>query len=222
MPLIRVFYKTGEVFSALREDSWILPLLGFMAVAVLVTSLLIGNVGWAKITNTAEQLDSRASQFSAEKLQVLVLSGTAIKTAFRLAGAALAALAVHFLVWWTPARTGYGKILAICLYALYMQSAVNLVIMFSSAMYYRLAELPVGVYDAVRIHCGMLIGPLGAHGRVYEMAKSLDILTMSALLIAAFGFTKIMPRLTFPTAGMMTFTLWAAWAVVRVKLDATQ
>ncbi|WP_321476056.1 hypothetical protein [uncultured Paludibaculum sp.] len=220
MSLIRVFYKTAKVFSDLRENAWILPLIAFVVSSFLVSSLIVGLVGWGPITDTARQLDSRASQIGTEKLQIFILLGAAAKTALLVVAVAFAALAIHLLIWGAIARASYCKILAVCLYAAYMRSAVDLVIILTSATYCWLFGLPVTVYNADRINIGMLISEPVSRGRIYEAAKTLDILMIGALIITAFGLSKAVPRFLFQNAAILVFALWVAWALVSTKLPA--
>ncbi|QOY86401.1 hypothetical protein [Paludibaculum fermentans] len=220
MSLIKVFYKTGEVFTDLGASAWVLPLVALVVVGSLISGLSIVVVGWGPVTDTARVLDSRASQFDAQRLRVLILAGALLKLVFLAVAVAFAALVVYFLVWVFVVQASYSKILAVCLYAVYMRSVFDFSVMLISALYCWILGLPVVASNAARMNMGALIDGFWERGYTYEVARSLDVLTIGAILIAAFGLSKAIPRLALQSAAVMLFLLWVAWALVRMKFRA--
>jgi hypothetical protein len=224
--LIRIFYAPGMVFEFVdRSSAWAVPLVARLLAALVISVVSIQMLGFSNIVR--RQFDSMPElqdRIGKERLEQLIQqSSTPVREKLSygagVAGAALITLLMAGIfaggMRIADCPTSYPKLLGVCSYVLWAYSLFMGVIL---AVVIKLNPQDVDLRNPIALNPGFFYTQEEVGRRLHVLLTSLDLLTISAIALIAYGLTKLTKSLSYATALAIVTLPWLLYVTAKIAL----
>jgi hypothetical protein len=223
--IIGVFFSPKNTFEDIvRKPGWIMPVVLLTILSIGVGFAINQRINWREFMSQQIEKNPRASQLSAEQKEQQIEGGARISPIFTYVfgslGPILIILLVTLVMWGSynllaGANASFGTSFAITSHAFLtglVSSPLFILILYLKAPGTVDLDNPVAANVAAFL-------PEESAKWLVTLGKQLDIFVIWTLLLLATGFAAVNPRkLKGNKSYSIAFTVWAAYAVVRVGI----
>jgi hypothetical protein len=227
--LFKIFYSPGEVFEfPVTEAGWILPL-GFTSLLGCLLLLVITNsvdtramvrrelesrpelrLGPDEIEKVAQQSDSPSRRIVSYALAV----GVPLVVIPTMAGLLTGMLSLF------DAKAEFPIVLSVTAYSYYAYYAVTFVLS-ASVLVLTKDKAGVDVNNLLKTSPRAFLDKSSTSKVFLSLASSVDVLSIAALFLIAFGLSKATARLPLKTALAAVTCLWLLYVAAKAVLSAS-
>jgi hypothetical protein len=223
--IIGVFFSPKNTFEDIvRKPGLVMPVVLLTILSIGVSFAINQRINWREFMSQQIEKSPRASQLSAEQKEQQIEGGAKISPIFTyvagFAGPILLILVVTLVMWGSynllaGANASFGTSFAITSHA-FLTGLVSSPL-FILILYLK-APGTVDLDNPVATNVAAFLPDESAKWLV-TLCKQLDIFTIWTLILLAIGFAAVNPKkLKGNKSYTIAFTVWAAYAVVRVGI----
>jgi len=208
MRLIRLFYKPFEALGELRGASWVPAFAACVALSLLSNLIIVNAIGPSVILG---RVPTRVMSRAGESATFAGLY--AGRTAKMIVGLLLISLVIWLVLRIVHKRSeteggaAFAITFTVCSHAAYAREAVRFIIWLVAVAWHCVVRVPLTETQQIKTNLAAVLD-LEPPGRLFILARAIDVLTFLFLGVVAVGLWKVVPNLRPRRAAAVVLVSW--------------